>query len=357
MSITAAFSDAFGAPPGACGSAPGRVNLIGEHIDYNGGLVLPAALPQRVEVAMGRRGDGKVAVHAARFGETHVRPADDPAAGHWTDYAVGALAKAHAFGWIPAGMSLCVESQIPDGAGVSSSAALITAILRAAAAFAGVTPDPTELALAARAVENDYIGMPCGIMDQMAVGLCDPGRALALDTASLAFELVDIPAGWRFEVIHSGISRKLSDGRYKQRFEEAAEARARLGAQWLCHLNAEQQTAALALPENLRKRTAHVTSEHQRVVSAVAAMKAGDLAGFARLMNESHASYSADFEASTPEIDALIDAAVRFGAKAARLTGGGFGGCVVALVEAGHEHVWSQSLLAAYPQAWRVTAP
>ncbi|MEO0981437.1 MAG: galactokinase [Pseudomonadota bacterium] len=355
MSARHAFQRAFGRAPDAVASAPGRVNLIGEHIDYNGGLVLPAALPQRVDVALGLRSDARIRVASSRFEQLADRSIGEPASGDWSDYALGALAKARDIGWITGGADLYIESAVPDGAGVSSSAALATAALRAAAAAAGETPDPVALARHARSVENDFIGMPCGIMDQMAVGLAEPGQALALDTKNLSVEILPIPEAWAFVTLHSGVRRELSDGRYKRRFEECLEAKERLGADDLCLLSADQRRRIDALPTALAKRARHAVSEHRRSQGAVAALKAADQTAFGALMDESHRSYSYDFEASTPEIDALVGSARSLGALGARLTGGGFGGCIVCLVSASNRSDWIAELTTQHPETWLVS--
>lgn len=348
------FKAAFGCPPLIAASAPGRVNLIGEHTDYNGGAVLPAALERRIQVAMARNETPSVVIKSTRFENKIERPVGDPKRGDWTDYAMGALAKADELSWLRGGVYLHIESDVPDGAGVSSSAALITAILRAAAIIGQVATTAVDIAKYARAVENDYIGMPCGIMDQMAVGLADHGKALALDTSDLSFDVLDIPADWTFAVIHSGVRRELADGRYKARFEECQQAADALQTRELCRLNQSQVQAMADLPDNLRKRARHVMTEHKRTVAATAAMKAHDLAAFARLMNESHQSYSQDFEASTPVIDALVGDAIDHGALGARLTGGGFGGCIVALYNAVDAEAHIDALLDRHKDAWRV---
>ena len=348
------FASTFGCPPLIAASAPGRVNLIGEHTDYNGGAVLPAALDRRINIAMARNTDPIIIIKSTRFETRIERPVGDPKRGDWTDYAMGALSKAAELEWLQGGVYLHIESDIPDGAGVSSSAALITAILRAAAIIGQVATTAVDIAQHARAVENDYIGMPCGIMDQMAVGLADHGKALALDTNDLSYELVDIPADWTFAVIHSGVRRELADGRYKARFEECQQASIALNTTTLCRLDQAQVVAMSELPETLKKRARHVMTEHKRTVAATAAMKSDDSETFARLMLESHQSYSQDFEASTPEIDALVEDAVAYGAQGARLTGGGFGGCIVALYGANRADAHIQALLARNPEAWQV---
>ena len=344
------FKETFGTPPSIAASAPGRVNLIGEHTDYNGGAVLPAALKCRIQVAMATTDGPTITIKSSRFEAKIERPVGDPKRGDWTDYAVGALGKAAELGWLSGGVNLFIESDVPDGAGVSSSAALITAILRAAAIVGQIATTPVEIAKHARAVENDYIGMPCGIMDQMAVGLADHGKALSLDTSDLSYEVIDIPEDWGITVLHSGVRRELADGRYKARFEECQQAAEALKTTQLCRLDQSQVQAMSDLPENLRKRARHVMTEHKRTVEASAAMKAGALETFAALMNESHRSYSEDFEASTPEIDDLVADAIETGAKGARLTGGGFGGCIVVLHEQSELETWRDAFLARHPK-------
>ena len=348
------FTETFGSPPTIAASAPGRVNLIGEHTDYNGGAVLPAALQRRIQVALARQDAPTVTIKSTRFDDLIERPVGDAKRGDWTDYAMGALWKAAELGWLTGGVKLHIESDIPDGAGVSSSAALITAILRAASIVGQVATTAVDIAKHARAVENDYIGMPCGIMDQMAVGLADHGKALALDTSDLSYDVIDIPDEWGIAVIHSGVRRELADGRYKARFEECQAAAEYLKTDQLCRLGQAQVKALSVMPDPLRKRARHVMTEHKRAVQASDAMKAGDLNTFAALMNESHRSYSQDFEASTPVIDDLVNDALNIGAKGARLTGGGFGGCIVALVEKPKLEDWIAELLDRHGNAWRV---
>lgn len=356
MSVEEGFEAAFGRQPDQSGSAPGRVNLIGEHIDYNGGLVLPTALRETVDVAIRFHEEPTVRIRSERFEGIVERRAGEPATGHWSDYAIGAFTKAEALGWIDGGVDMFIQSAVPDGAGVSSSAALITAILRAVSQHAGAPAIPVDIALHARSVENDYIGMPCGIMDQMAVGLARHGEALALDTVSLDTEIIAIPQDWTFVTLHSGIQRKLSDGRYKQRFEECEAARKALNAAHLCLLDDDQRAMASELPDPLSRRVQHVLTEHERVQSAVACMKTGDAAGFGALMDASHKSYSDDFEASTPAIDAMLSEARACGAAGARLTGGGFGGCIVCLLQTGDASEWASTFTARHPQSWTVSA-
>ena len=354
MTLVEAFRAAYGTLPAAEASAPGRVNLIGEHTDYNGGAVLPAALNRRTQIAFSPTATPTWSIKSTRFTDGVERAVGAPKRDDWTDYATGALCKAVDLGWIADGGQLYIESDVPDGAGVSSSAALVTAILRAAAQVGAIKVDAVELAMHARAVENDYIGVPCGIMDQMAVGLSDFGEALALDTRDVNYEVIQIPADWGISVIHSGVRRELADGRYHARFDECQSATDLLGADHLCHLSQDQVGAIVDLPDTLRKRVQHVRSEHARTVEATAALRRGDRATFAQLMNESHRSYSQDFEASTPVIDIFVEDALSQGAEGARLTGGGFGGCIVILAAKSEVDAVVEKLLQRHPNAWLV---
>jgi len=345
------FEAIYANAPTANATVPGRVNLIGEHIDYNGGTVLPTTLDKTVAVTIGPNDSTSHHIRSESYDGEITRPANDPASQHWSDSVMGALAKAAELGWIRGGFNALVSSTIPAGAGVSSSAALITAVLRAAGDHADVHLDAKTIALKAREVENDYIGVPCGIMDQMAVGLARFGEALALNTTSLETEVIAIPSNWRFVTIHSGVSRKLSDGRYEERFTECADAASALDTAHLCDASLSE---VLSLDEPLKSRAYHVVTEHQRTLKAINAMKAGDAETFGKLMNESHASYSRDFSASTPEIDALTNDAVQLGALGSRLTGGGFGGCTVSLLMVDGAAEWTETLLKRHPKAWLV---
>ncbi len=335
----------------ATATVPGRVNLIGEHTDYNGGMVLPAALSVSLTAALKPRDDRMVIVAAEGFSGSAERKLDDTAADHWSDPAVGALREAAKLGLLEGGAELAIRSTIPAGSGLSSSAALIVAILKAARTAAGSDIGDIDIALAARRVENQYLGVPCGIMDQVAVAVPQPGQAIALDTATLEYELVALPASHAMVVIHSGHSRKLSDGRYKERKEECDAARAAFGRDDICLLDPADIEAASGIDETVRKRARHCATEHRRVLGARDALAKGDLAVLGTLMNASHVSMRDDFEVSIPPIDALVADAVQLGAEGARLTGGGFGGCIVACVAKEKRDEWLAALLRRHPLA------
>ncbi len=331
-------------------TAPGRVNLIGEHTDYNGGFVLPAALSVGIKVTLSQRSDSAVAVSSNNYDAPAIRDLADDAVGEWADPCVGGVREAVALGMLSGGATLDVTSTIPEGSGLSSSAALIVAILKAARTAAGNGPSDIEIAVAARRVENNYMGVPCGIMDQMAVALASPGTAMALDTKALEWQILPLPTGYEMAVIHSGVTRKLTDGRYAARKEECDAAKRYFGTEDLCLLDRDAVDRA-DLDDVPKRRTLHCVTEHQRTVAAAAALRAGDVAKLGRLMNESHASMRDLFEMSLPEIDELVASAVELGAVGARLTGGGFGGCIVACIEAGKREVWLEKLLERHPEA------
>jgi len=332
-------------------TSPGRVNLIGEHTDYNGGMVLPAALSVSLTATLEPRGDNRLIISADSFDSQAERSFDDPAQGDWADPAVGALIEARRLGLLAVGANVHICSSIPHGAGLSSSAALIVTLLKAARELARSDLSDVSIALAARRVENDYIGVPCGIMDQMAVALAVPGQAMALDTKTLEHRLVALPASHTMVVIHSGVTRNLNEGRYAVRKDECDQARTAFGQYDICLLDSAAIEAAQDVDEIIRRRARHCASEHRRVLAAVAALEAGDTAAFGALMNASHISMRDDFEMSLPAIDALVADAQTLGAIGARLTGGGFGGCIVACVELKQRDRWLAELLKAHPQA------
>ena len=284
------------------------------------------------------------------YADTAIRNLDDPAQDDWSDPCVGALQEARSLGLIKAGADISIQSNIPQGAGLSSSAALIVAVLKAAWTAADGTQSDADIALAARRVENDYIGVPCGIMDQMAVALATRGTAMALDTKTLQYSLIPLPKTHELVVLHSGVTRKLTEGRYAVRKEECDIAKAHFRTDDLCLLDPdliEQSDCA----EPAKSRALHCATEHRRVLAAAEALQASDMDRLGRLMNESHVSMRDLFDMSLPAIDALVADAVKFGAMGARLTGGGFGGCIVALLGRGRRDDWLARITAAHPKS------
>jgi len=348
------FKSAFNAAPAAHSFTPGRVNLIGEHTDYNGGHVLPAALHIGIHAAMTPRADNRVRVTSDRFTGLSERDLSQSAANHWSDYALGAAIFANKAGYLSGGADIAMTGNLPTGAGLSSSSALTVGLLKLAAELSGKQIDNIDVSRLARRIENEFIGMPCGIMDQMAVAVARPGQALSLDTKHLTYDLVDLPADYHFAVLHSGQYRRNADGHYKIRKEECDAVKAALGHYDPCLMSDADLAGLSHLDDNLIRRARHCMTEHRRTLRAAQALKDGDITMLGRLMNESHVSMRDDFEMSLPPIDALVADAVKLGAAGARLTGGGFGGCIVACVKKTDIDDWTQALLARHPEAFAV---
>ena len=346
------FEKAFNSEPDGLGTAHGRVNLIGEHIDYHGGLVLPKGIPQCASVAVSTdHGNNLDTIYSPSFGDPVTRAFDRVADGHWSDYVAGAIQKVRALELVDGGMRVAVESEVPFGAGLSSSAAIIVAALKAILNAVDRPIDNVQISLWAQQIEHDYIGMPCGIMDQMAVAIATDKQALALDTESLNYEVVDLPEDYHFAVVHSGVTRRLEDGRYALRRTESERARDELGVSSLCLMSEQEAEKISALDPELQRRARHVYTEHHRVKSVVAALKSQDIDEIGRLMRESHASMRDDFEMSTLEIDVLVEGAIAAGALGARLTGGGFGGCIVACVPRQQLSEWRDVVASKFPNS------
>jgi galactokinase len=330
------FHDLFGAPAGVVARAPGRVNLIGEHTDYNDGYVLPAAIPLRTEVQLRRRADRHVRVWSAAF------PREPPVgfdlavsrpAGDWADYLRAIVNLLRERG-VTGGVDVRIDSRVPLGSGLSSSASLLIAAARALREAFNLPIDDRELAILARRAENEFVGAPVGIMDPFACSLADEQGALLLDTRSLVFTRVRLPADAALLVIDSGVRHAHAGGGYRVRREECARAADALGVPSLRDAGLADLDRIARLPPPLDRRARHVVSENARVLEAARALERGDLARTGELFLASHASMRDDFEVSIPEIDALVAAAAdRPGVYGARLTGGGFGGSIVAIVD------------------------
>ena len=350
--IETRFAATFGTPPMGTGAGQGRVNLIGEHTDYNDGFVLPCILHHGTRVALSLREDDRLQGHSDGFGVAGL-PLDAVPAGHWLTYVAGAVAMAGEAGAPLAGINVMVESTVPAGAGVSSSAALGVALLRALFSAHGMScPPPPHLARLAQRIEHEFIGLKCGIMDHMVCAVGAPAAAMRLDCRDLGYELTSLPPGHAFLVIHSGSGRKLSEGVYNQRVAECAAAAAEIGVDSL----RDASLSDLAPLEDAvaARRARHVISENDRVLAASSALAAGDVAGFGKLMNESHDSLMTDYEVSSDRLDRLVTVARRAGALGARLTGAGFGGCVVMLVEADRADAILKAVLTGCDGAWLV---
>ncbi|HZB74720.1 MAG TPA: galactokinase family protein [Solirubrobacteraceae bacterium] len=314
---------------------PGRVNLIGEHTDYNGGLALPFAIARGVTVEASPRRDGEVRVHARDPDERDAFPAAAPErADGWRAFVRGTVAELRAAGVEVPGAELAFWGDLPAGSGLSSSAALEAALSLALLALADAQePDRVALARLCSRVENEWVGAETGLLDQLAALCSEEGSALRIDFATLALEAVPLDLrGWQLATLDSGARHEHAAGGYNARREECREICARLAIE---HVSRADPDAADALPEPLARRTRHVLEENARVDAMVTALQAGDLAAAARLLDASHASLRDDYEAGVPEVEAAVRACKDAGAAGARMVGGGFGGSVLALFPPG----------------------
>ncbi|MFF9645692.1 galactokinase [Kitasatospora aureofaciens] len=358
------FEAVHAARPSGVWAAPGRVNLIGEHTDYNDGFVLPIALPHTTRVSARRRTDGRLRLYSAQGDGTTTDVALEGlapgAVASWASYPAGvfwALAEAgHPVG----GADLFVDSDVPTGAGLSSSAALECATAAAVNDLYELGLSAPELALIAQRAENAFVGVPCGVMDQMASACCTDGTALFLDTRTLEQRHVPLDltaAGLRLLVIDTRVKHDLGDGAYAALRAGCERAAGLLELPALRDLPAADLAPALdRLPGELRPLVRHVVTENGRVLETIDHLGRGDLAALGPVLTAGHASLRDDFRVSCPETDLAVEAAVAAGALGARMTGGGFGGSVIALVEAGHPAVVSEAVRSAFRSAG-FTAP
>ncbi len=346
----AAFVAAFGRDPAAVASAPGRVNLIGEHVDYHGGHVLPVATTDRTAVAVGpadRR------MHAV---SEHAEAVDRQWPPHpihtWSDYCAGVatLADRERAPWA-GGLSVAVASDVPTGAGLSSSAALEVATACALQRWSGGRLSAVEIADLAWRAETEFVGVPCGRMDQLASAMCPAGSALLIDCRTLQAEAVAVALD--IVVVDSGETHRLAESAYAARRREGAEAIALLQAavpalESLMDIPPARLGAlTAALPDPLGRRVRHVVNENQRTVLAAAALARDDLAGFGALVNASHDSLRDLYECSTPKLDAIVTAArLTSGVLGARLVGAGWGGSVLVAAQPGQGEAIARSLAA-----------
>jgi galactokinase len=313
-------------------SAPGRVNLLGEHTDYNDGYVLPVAIPQRTYVQAAPSTDGRFHVYSSNLDESAEFDADGELPDGYARYVAGCVHVLRDHGIAVPPLSMKVHSGVPMGSGLSSSAALEVAVLRALRQMLHLDLADVQIAQYAQAAEIRSAGVQCGIMDQMASSLADTGHMLFLDTRTLERRVLPMPADTELIVIDSGVARTLATSKYNERFAECREAARLLGVPMLRDVT--DISTLDALPSTLQKRARHVVTENARVLAAVQDGVGG--AAFGKLMNASHASLRDDYEVSVPALDTLCDMLrAEPGVYGARLTGAGFGGACVALCEKG----------------------
>lgn len=340
---TERFQETFGTSPTIIATAPGRVNLIGEHTDYNEGFVLPIAVDQTLCVAARRRNDRTVRIVAADLNEADEFCLDDlrrDEHANWRNYPRSVAWVLKQNGIDLAGMDAVIASDIPIGAGLSSSAAIEVATALAFLHFAGAEVDRKVLAQRCQRAENEFVGVQCGIMDQMIALLGKARHALLLDCRDLSHQLVPLPNGIVFIVADTGKPRTLAASEYnirRQQCDEAVGLLSQLLGRPIKSLrdvdNDEVEVLFEQLPDPVRRRARHVTAENNRVLAFVRALRDGDIRRAGALLLASHASLRDDYEVSCPELDAMVKALMTIGGVfGARLTGAGFGGACIAMV-------------------------
>ncbi len=356
--VRQAFAARFGKAAEHIVRAPGRVNLIGEHTDYNDGFVLPMAIERDVLVALATRPEREVVLHSADFDQTATFSLDDIRRDEvhtWSNYARGVARELQAAGVALRGIDAVLQGNVPIGAGLSSSAAFEVAAALAFLSAANVALDLVQVALIAQRAENRFVGMQCGIMDQFVSALGQPGHALFIDTRDLSHRAVPLPVGVRVVICDTMTRRGLVGSAYNERRRQCEEA-VRILQGVLPGIRALRDVTPddLArygdlLPPLVRKRAAHVVSEDARVLAAVGALEAGQAEEFGLLMDASHASLRDDYEVSSPALNLMVELARQApGCLGARMTGAGFGGATVNLVREGEMDAFVAQVSSAY---------
>ena len=338
--------------------APGRVNLIGEHTDYTGGLVMPAAIDFNTVAVVGPAAGGRSVIHSVDFKkefEFDASALPEPPKHDWTDYPAGVLWSLRQSGVVAPQFAMTLQGDVPLGAGLSSSASIEVAVAFAALALAGKSMSLTDVALACKKAENGFVGAQSGIMDQYIACCGVKGHALVIDTRDLSSRAVPLPANARLVICNSMVKHSHASGEYNKRRAEVDEgSHALRAANPKIHelrdaTLADLEKARGSMSENAFRRCRHIITENARVEEAAEALAAGDMRRMGQLMYEAHASYRDDFAASCPEADLLVElAAAQPGIIGARLTGGGFGGCTVNLVESAYAEGFRKGIHAAY---------
>jgi galactokinase len=337
--------------------APGRVNLIGEHTDYNEGLVMPAAIELAAYVEVSSRADRRLVVHSETYSETVDFDLDESsfdgtgprAQGHWSDYVRGVAVTLEQAGHRIGGANLRIRSDVPMGAGLSSSAAI-----EVAAALA-LLPAPIErvtLAKLCQRAENEFVGVRCGIMDQFIACHARTGHALMLDCRTLEYRFAPLPAGVKLVIANTMVRHALAVGEYNRRRAECEEGAAYFGCSLRNVTRADLERAAGSLPQAIYRRCRHVIAENARVIAASAALEREDLHTFGKLMDQSHRSLRDDYEVSCVELDTMVEIAAQApGVYGSRMTGGGFGGCTISLVQEEHVDAFRETIVRRYREA------
>ncbi|WP_328900560.1 galactokinase [Streptomyces sp. NBC_00441] len=362
--LTASFTALYGSEPEGIWAAPGRVNLIGEYTDFNDGFVMPLALPHTARAAVARRTDGELRLHSTDVPGGVVRLRVDgltPHEGHgWAAYPAGVVWALREAGHEVTGADIQLTSTVPTGAGLSSSAALEVVTALALNDLFGLGLDAAELAVLAQRAENAFVGVPCGVMDQMASACCTEGHALHLDTRDLGRRQVpfDLAAhGLRLLVVDTRVKHALGDGAYAERRTGCEEGARLLGIPTLRDLPYEELGAALdrlaelGADESVVRYVRHVVGDNQRVEQVIALLDAGDVRAAGPVLTAGHVSLRDDLRVSCVELDLVVEAANAAGALGARMTGGGFGGSAIVLVEEARADAVTTSVLEAFTAA------
>lgn len=354
--LTTCYRKLVGSVPEGIWFAPGRVNLIGEHTDYNDGFVLPFALEQRALVAAGHRDDDLIVMHAMDLSETVELPLSglNPGGGDWAAYLAGVLWALREAGHQVGAVNLVLTSDVPLGAGLSSSAAIECAVMAAACDLFGLEIAPMGRARLAQRAENAYVGAPTGLLDQAASTLCHTGHGLFMDCRTLETAEVPLPLreqGIEILVLDTRTPHSHVDGEYGERRATCEQAAAILGIRALRDVTNLDATLARLPDERMRKRVRHVVTENDRTRAALELAVKGNLDGVASLLNESHASMRDDYEITVPTIDLAVETALAQGALGARMTGGGFGGCIIAWCPVGRTERIGSAIRDAFEKA------
>ncbi len=352
------FPHRFGGHPVALVRSPGRVNLIGEHTDYNAGFVLPLAIERATWIALRPREDGRVRLYSGDFRESEEFSLDDLSRGGpaWSEYAKGVAEQLQRENIPLRGFDACIATDVPVGAGLSSSASFSLGIARAFHAAGGFAWDPVAMAKLCQRVEHQRIGVNCGIMDQLVIAAAQDGQALLIDCRSDATQPVPLPPDHLVIILDTKKSRTLAGSAYNQRRAQCEAAARFLGVSTLREVSLERLLTVGDQPDPLVwRRARHVVSENERVTQAVRALQTGDAPQLGRLMNASHESLRADYEVSCAELDEICALArAQPGCRGARMTGAGFGGCAVALVATGSEEVFIAKVASGYQERFGV---
>ena len=364
--IEQAFHKIYGTVPDVVARAPGRVNLIGEHTDYNDGFVLPAAIDRAIEFGGRRRADNVVHAYSIDFQdetEFNLDAIEKDGQHPWSNYLRGVLKFLQEEGHRLAGADVAFGGNVPREAGLSSSAAVEVGAVALSMKLFNIELSPLEVIRLARRAENEFVKVPCGIMDQFVCALGKRDHALFLDCRDLTYRHVPLSGRVKIVVCNSGVRRALAASEYEIRLQQCRQAVAQLGTTGLAAKSLREidltdlEVARHSLSEVLLKRAQHVVSENGRVLKAVKDLENGDLESFGKLMIASHESLRDDYEVSSKELDVLVELALKQpGVLGARMTGAGFGGCTVNLVQAGKAEPFAEAVKEGYHSATKLNA-